>query len=65
MSASNANPTGEVGTDQDINQGADFDTQNIINASTDESGAVVDTEKPTNKGMKIFSSAQIRELIKT
>jgi hypothetical protein len=61
MSASNANPTGEVGTDQDINQGADFDTQNIPNASTDESGAVVDAEKPTNKELNF----KAKDIVKT
>ena len=61
MSANRTNPTGEVGTDQDINQSADFDTQNIPNASTDESGAVVDAEKPTNKELNF----KAKDIVKT
>ena len=61
MSASNANPTGEVGADQDINQSADFDTQNISNATTAESDAVADVEKPTNKELNFKSE----DIVKT
>lgn len=61
MSASNANPTGEVGMDQDINQSANFDTQNISNATTAESDAVADVEKPTNKELNFKS----KDIVKT
>ena len=61
MSASNADPTGEVGADQDINQSADFDTQNISNATTAESDAVADVEKPTNKELNFKSE----DIVKT
>lgn len=61
MSASNANPTGEVGVDQDINQSADFNTQNISNATTAESDAVADVEKPTNKELNFKSE----DIVKT
>ena len=62
MSASHANPTGEVGSDQDINQSADFDTQNIPNTSADESDAAVDVkDTPTKKELNFKS----KDIVKT